>query len=69
MSFLFYLLMYLEEGILSFKKKPRNPFLHEGLMLLIVDFIKANCIVRAPQSPVLKRKRKGSGKFLIEEFP
>lgn len=65
-SFSFYLLMSLEEGISNYKKNPRNPYLHEGLMLLIVEFIKANCIVRTPQSPVSKKKGKGSGKCRIK---
>lgn len=66
-SFPFYLLLSLEEGIANFKKNPRNPFFHEDLMLIIVDFIKANCIGEAPRPPELKRKNKGSKKFLDEE--
>lgn len=64
-SFHFYLLSSLEEGILKFKRNPKNPYLHEGLMLLIVDFLKANCIVR---TLVSKKKGKGSGNCRIQEI-
>lgn len=69
-SFPFYLMSSLEDGIVDFRRNPRNPFLHEVLMLLIMEHIKANFVI---DSHVLvkprksKKKEKMSGKCQIEE--
>lgn len=69
-SFPFYLLLWLEDGIADFRRNPRNSFLHEGLMLLIFKHIKANLVIESPV-PVnfdkSKKREKGSGKCQIEE--
>lgn len=52
----FYLVLSLEEGIANFRKNPRNTFLHEGLILLVIDFIKANCIGEVPCPPNSKKE-------------
>lgn len=44
-SFPYYLLLSLENGIQDHRKNPNNPYLYEGLMLLLVDHIKANFFI------------------------
>lgn len=69
-SFLFYLLLSLENGIMDYRKNPNNPFLHKGLMHLIVEHIKERYVIASPiPSKANKSKKKANlkGKCQTEE--
>lgn len=47
--FSYYLLASLENGIKDFKRNPKNPILHEGLILLVMEYAKYFAILEEPK--------------------
>lgn len=66
-SFSFHLLLSLENGILEFRKNSNNPFLHEGLIFLIVEHIKLRYVIQT-YIPSRACKSKDSDYDTSEDF-